>query len=199
MDIKITFGNNQKAILIKSLVLESFKSKFSQSGFTNSEIISLSELFWKIPDKKESNCQYVVIQNKQLAGTMLLKRDNYPEESMKHYVLLFFKHNPFKIFKLLATLSVLEHQVKKNEIYIDYIVIDQHFRNLGIGSKLLNKAMTSIKEDQYLSLYVAKSNIGAIELYKKKGFKIVTTKNSYLRKIFLNEEGWHYMTWSPRN
>ncbi|MGX7023641.1 GNAT family N-acetyltransferase [Vagococcus hydrophili] len=199
MDITVTYDNQKNGENIKALVLESFHNKFKQSHFTNTEIIQLSSKFWQLPNKESSNIQYIAETEHHIAGSLLLKRNNESDTTMKEFVSLFFKYSPLKILKLLTIFSILEHHVEQNEVYIDYVVVDQTFRGQGIGHQLINQAKNTVHEHEYLSLYVAESNIGAIKLYRNLGFKIVSAKNSFFRKLFLNETGWYYMTWRPDN
>ena len=71
---------------------------------------------------------------------------------------------------------------KSDELNVDSIVVNKDFRNLGIASKLIEKAETYAKENniETLSLEVAYKNITAYLLYKKLGFvKRRIRKNYY--------------------
>ena len=71
---------------------------------------------------------------------------------------------------------------KSDEFNIDSIAVNKDFRNLGIATKLIEKAETYAKENniETLSLEVAYTNITAYLLYKKLGFvKRRTRKNYY--------------------
>lgn len=182
----------------KKLVIESFQGKFSSSGFSSNEIINITQSFWSFPSLKSVNQQLIVKENEQVVGTMLLKRTNDEQPKIKKIVSLFTIFNVFNLFKLLSIFAILEHKVKENEVYIDHIVSDKHFRNHGIGSALLEKAKESVLPTEFLSLYVADTNVKAIELYKRHGFHIVNTKKSFIRKMLISEEKWHYMIFQAK-
>ena len=60
-----------------------------------------------------------------------------------------------------------------DEGYIDNVAVRENYRNTGIGSLLLDRAITFSKTKNlaFLSLEVRKSNAAAISLYTKLGFK----------------------------
>ena len=64
-----------------------------------------------------------------------------------------------------------------NEWYLDTISVDERFRGMGIGSKLLDALPEVAKASgkQALGLNVDFDNPGARKLYASKGFKDVTT------------------------
>ncbi len=70
---------------------------------------------------------------------------------------------------------------KTDELNIDSIAVDKNFRNLGIASKLIEKAEACAKENhvEILSLEVAYKNITAYLLYKKLGFIERRTRKNY--------------------
>ena len=61
-----------------------------------------------------------------------------------------------------------------DEGYINNLAVKENYRNAGIGSLLLDRAVTfsKVKNLGFLSLEVRKSNVAAISLYEKLGFKI---------------------------
>lgn len=61
------------------------------------------------------------------------------------------------------------------------IIIDDSFRGNGYGYKLLNNAIEIINNENVLNitLEVNKSNLSAINLYKKTGFEICAERKNY--------------------
>lgn len=55
------------------------------------------------------------------------------------------------------------------------------FQRQGIASRLLQRVLTSTKDDVYLE--VRTGNTGAIALYTKLGFKVVATLSGYYKKV----------------
>ncbi len=70
------------------------------------------------------------------------------------------------------------HAMKFNKKYgkIKALFIDDKYQRKGIGSELLEKTLKWLRKRTYISLHVAKINKNAINLYKKFGFQIKTTK-----------------------
>ena len=68
-----------------------------------------------------------------------------------------------------------------DELNIDSIVVKKEFRNLGIASKLTEKAKMFAKKQgiKTLSLEVSNKNITAYLLYKKLGFVERRTRKRY--------------------
>ena len=65
--------------------------------------------------------------------------------------------------------------------------LHKNYRGLGIGTDLLNRFLSTLKEEGYskISLYVQKENY-AVKLYKKAGFMIVNeTEEEYIMLINL--------------
>ena len=60
-----------------------------------------------------------------------------------------------------------------DEGYIGNIAVDECYRRRGIGDELLEKSIEIAKEKhlEFLTLEVRKSNIPAVNLYSKHGFK----------------------------
>ncbi|HCT1806418.1 TPA: GNAT family N-acetyltransferase [Enterococcus faecalis] len=71
----------------------------------------------------------------------------------------------------------IEEETLPNEWYLDTISVDERFRGMGIGSKLLDALPEVAKASgkQALGLNVDFDNPGARKLYASKGFKDVTT------------------------
>ena len=70
---------------------------------------------------------------------------------------------------------------KSDELNIDSIAVNKDFRNLGIATRLIEKAESYAKENKIetLSLEVAYTNITAYLLYKKLGFTERRTRKNY--------------------
>lgn len=70
---------------------------------------------------------------------------------------------------------------KSDELNIDSIAVKQEFRNLGVATKLIERAEIFAKENKIatLSLEVANRNITAYLLYKKLGFQNRRTRKKY--------------------
>ena len=62
-------------------------------------------------------------------------------------------------------------------IELEYIWVHKDYRKNGIGSKLMDKMFSENVSN--ITLEVRKSNIDAIGLYEKYGFKVVSVRDNY--------------------
>ena len=72
--------------------------------------------------------------------------------------------------------------VKTEDEYtlLDEIFIEEEYRNLGIGTSIINKILST---EEVVCLWVYKLNEKAIKLYKRLGFEIIEdTKTRYFMK-----------------
>jgi len=77
--------------------------------------------------------------------------------------------------------GVLVYQYLYERIEIDYIIVDNQCRKLGIATKLLNFMEDKYKDINNITLEVRESNKEAINFYKKNGFKEVTKRKKYYK------------------
>ena len=77
--------------------------------------------------------------------------------------------------------------INEIQIYFAYLVVREDMRNQGIGSLLIDYAVTYAKQNKYkeISLKVDVDNINAKRLYERKGF-IPSQKND--EKILMIRE-----------
>ncbi len=76
--------------------------------------------------------------------------------------------------------GILVYQYIYNRAEIDYIIVDNNYRKLGIATKLLKHLEDSYKLDN-ITLEVRESNKEAINFYLKNGFKEVAKRKNYYR------------------
>lgn len=80
-------------------------------------------------------------------------------------------------------LGYIGSQCYSGECYISNIAVFREFQNQNIGSILLKNLIDFMKNKcEFISLEVRKSNIPAIKLYKKFGFKQVGIRKDFYRK-----------------
>lgn len=70
-----------------------------------------------------------------------------------------------------------------DSIDLEYILVDKNSRNMNIGSHMLNMLFDASKKLNItkIILEVRKSNITAINLYEKNGFKIIHKREKYYK------------------
>ncbi len=84
----------------------------------------------------------------------------------------------FRAIIIAINLSMLQHNTKTDELYIEAIAVTDFARGKGIGTKLIDSLTEFAKNEGYiyLTLQVIDTNPRAKELYKKLGFSVI--KNS---------------------
>lgn len=95
------------------------------------------------------------------------------------------KENPFSKYLLALDddkiVGFINFWITFDSATINQIAVKKEARNSGIGTKLIIESEKILKENsvEFYTLEVRKSNEPAINLYKKCGFCVVSTKNSY--------------------
>ena len=77
--------------------------------------------------------------------------------------------------------GILVYQYIYNRIEIDYIIVDNNYRKLGIATKLLKFLENTYKNINNITLEVRESNKEAINFYLKNGFVEVTKRKNYYK------------------
>jgi len=79
--------------------------------------------------------------------------------------------------------AVFSAQIVADELQIDNIAVAEDFRQKGVGTILLTKALEEAKEKGVVSaiLEVRSGNLAAIRLYERRGFAVVGRRKDYYR------------------
>lgn len=119
------------------------------------EIMAIENATFPMP-WPESSFLYELRKNKDVASLMVARLDNL----LVGYVCYWL------IFK---------------EIHIMNLAVHQDFRNQGIGEALIRTALREAKEKggERATLEVRESNMPAIRLYEKLGFKVIAIRRDY--------------------
>lgn len=94
--------------------------------------------------------------------------------------------NPFYkclIYEEKEILGVIVFEEIYGRIELDYIIVDDNYRRLGIASKLMEYLINYVKNNNFLNitLEVNESNISALNLYKKYKFELVSRREKYYK------------------
>ncbi len=83
------------------------------------------------------------------------------------------KHLGVGIFRAMFNGWLLEHRVKKNELFVDTIAVAEQYRGLGIGNKLLQTVIDFSRRQNFscVKLSVIGTNTRAKKLYERTGFR----------------------------
>lgn len=137
---------------------------------------------------------------------MILKKIIYNNKSHIKDLIILLEKNPnavnfFRYFKN-RNLQIIKNHIVTLLLYIDNfpvgyghidleknikwlgVMVADNFCGKGYGTKIINKLLTTVKGDIFLS--VDKNNISAYNLYTKIGFKIVEDQDLvYIMKIYV--------------
>lgn len=75
--------------------------------------------------------------------------------------------------------AILKYSVIYDRIEIDYIYVLPEYQNMKIGTKLVNYIIENNRQNFNISLEVRVSNISAIKMYEKLGFKKLLVRKKY--------------------
>lgn len=92
-------------------------------------------------------------------------------------------------------LSLLDHQINRDEGYITDVAVRGDYRRRGIAQMLLARAEDEARarRKRYLSLYVSASNRGARQLYYTNGFRDIRIRRSVTSALVLHRWAWVFM------
>ena len=102
-----------------------------------------------------------------------------------------FDNNPFQKVLVYPNKGVLVYSNIYGRIEIDYLIVDERFRNQGIATELLN-SLYNKESFINITLEVRESNQIAIKFYEKHGFKKIAIREnyySYENAILMIKEG----------
>lgn len=95
-----------------------------------------------------------------------------------------YKDNPFSHIIIYDNKGIVVYSKIYNRIEIEYIIVNNKYRNNGIGTKLL-KYIIDNNDITNITLEVSESNNSAIKFYQHNGFKKVAIREKY----YNNENG----------
>ncbi|WP_409340606.1 GNAT family N-acetyltransferase [Paenibacillus sp. MBLB4367] len=135
--------------------------------------------------------------NQRCIGIMLLKWKNQKRIKRTNRLYRLVKKYGLSVtLKLLFGMEMLKKHVTGNECYIEHIAVSADARGMGVGSLLLeygDKLAKTLPGNHILTLYVAKDNSRAFELYKRQGFIVDKEFNSYITAKIFGKKKWLYM------
>ena len=74
-------------------------------------------------------------------------------------------------------IGIISYSLIYDRIELEYIWVNSSYRHMGIASKLMDKMIDNSVNN--ITLEVRTSNVDAINLYKKFGFKIASIRKCY--------------------
>ena len=95
--------------------------------------------------------------------------NNYFKNTIKNENNILLCYEEDNIIKYYIYLKPVNND-NQNGYLIDGLYVDIAYRNNGIATKLIDNALTIIKDVDFIDINVMSQNIDAINLYKKFGF-----------------------------
>lgn len=89
------------------------------------------------------------------------------------------ENKKYIIFSENNEIGFLAYSIYYDRIELDYIFINEKYRNKGYASNLLEYLIEEANKFDNITLEVNINNISAINLYKKYGFTIVAKRSKY--------------------
>lgn len=173
----------QGALKVANLLFYEIMTGFSKLTMTeNEQFLDDGDFF----PKEETDGLYVITVDGTVAGVMKLSSTVYEKYESKGYSFwkMLRKYGFMNAIVLPSILEGLEPKLKEKELYVDFIVVDDSFRGLGLGTKLLKYGEELATQGNYetYTLKVLDSNQRAKKLYESLGFQ-EEKKESYPRFI----------------
>lgn len=180
------------------LMVQAFKNKFI--FLSNLPLESIETFLYESKCFNYSPYQgyFVAELNGKVIGVISLMYKNQErqiEDSVKWSVIL-KKYGFIPCVKLLIGLMIMSESVEGKDCYIEHIAVSPEVQGKGVGTQLLKVAEEFVHSKDYLdrlTLHVAMDNEGAINIYKKIGYIIVSNRKNFLTKLFFDKYNWLFM------
>lgn len=89
------------------------------------------------------------------------------------------ENKKYIIFDFNKEIGILSYSIYYDRIELDYIYVNEKYRNKGYASKLMDYLLKKAESFNNITLEVNEKNESAINLYKKYGFDIAAKRNKY--------------------
>jgi ribosomal protein S18 acetylase RimI-like enzyme len=101
----------------------------------------------------------------------------------------------WRVTRLFLGVTFLEPSPRTHECYGERLAIRPDLRGRGIGTRLMEygKKYAARRGFKELTLYVTADN-RAVDLYKRLGFRIIRSQESFTTERLLGSRGWYHMS-----
>lgn len=143
---------------------------------------------------------FVAETNGAIMGVISIKNCKSPRSDtlrVRCLLRLFSQFGVVRSLKIALGYTLLEKHISKGEYYIEHLGVGYSYRSKGIGEALLQHAESLALSDPNattLTLTVAKNNLEAIKLYKRRGFTTEAIERSCLSQFLFNTPEWLHMS-----
>ena len=133
---------------------------------------------------------YRLAKKSDFEEVLTIENECFKEPYSREDLLYEFEENP--VNKIIVAehdgkvIGFIDYLITFNSATIIQVAVTKEFRNLGIGTRLLEEMEKSFPEDideivESVTLEVRVSNQTAVKMYTKNGYKIVVVKRNYYK------------------
>lgn len=133
---------------------------------------------------------YRLAKKSDFEEVLNIENECFKEPYSREDLLYEFEENP--VNKIIVAehdgkvIGFIDYLITFNSATIMQVAVTKEFRNLGIGTRLLEEMEKSFPEDideivESVTLEVRVSNQTAVKMYTKNGYKIVVVKRNYYK------------------
>ncbi|MFD1900944.1 GNAT family N-acetyltransferase [Enterococcus termitis] len=173
---------------------QGFEPKFTAKLFAKDQAKDVAAVLGHYLCKTKPEQLLIAESDQEICGCLFLNEKGDTYHDLKRLGQSNF--SLFEHLKVALLLTILSHSPKKEELYIDFIVVSSTFRSRGIGHELLAYCQSfAQKQQKRLTLYVSAANKRAMTLYQKEGFVPTKKTSSFLSQSIVKNKQWYFMQW----
>lgn len=185
-ETKVIRANKSHAEEIQKIFFEGFSAKLGFITRKRDLQLSIAQDF-KLFNFESAEQDFVGILDNQVLGFLTLKfsgqskRDHRQSLQVKE---LLQKYGFFAVLRAWLFDLIFQHKLKVNELYIDTVGVLTDAQGKGVGTALMRFCETFAKDHhcKRLTLMVIYENPRAMALYKRLGYKVVSSHSLWLLK-----------------
>ena len=135
-------------------------------------------------DTNKEDYKYIYTTKKSLYKDYVKEYyGNWVEKQQKEFFQKYIENNKEHLYIITSVnqkIGFIDYKIdtNNNTLEINNICINNEFQNIGLGSKLLKEIIDS-NPNYTITLQVFTNNTGAIKLYQRLGFEIITTNSTH--------------------
>lgn len=185
---------------VVDILLSSFGSKFKKLTNLKTDDLKSYMMDALLFDNQPQNGYFVACIKNEVVG--VVKTTSFNKKKIKttnktSFFHLTKKYGLGNVIKLKLAGMLLSDSHSKGEYYIEHIAVADTARGYGLGTLLLEKILDEarlLEEIERVTLYVASTNQGAVNLYERMGFKTTKNRKSLLTHLFFKNRTWYFMS-----
>lgn len=190
---------------VVEIIRLSFQSKFS--SVTNLPGLELKWLMMDalIFDDTPQEGYFVATLDGDVVGvvkTTYAHKRKVKKSKSSSFLYLIRKYGLRNVWRIRFADLLLSDKPHPGDYYIEHIAVSESARGHGIGTMLFEKVIEDaqhIAGIRNVTLYVAGTNQGAINLYQRLNFRILKNRKSWLHHLVFKNRVWYFMALPLKN